>query len=246
VHTVTLIGFQMSRYETTNGQYAQYLNAAMAGGLIQVVGGRVYASSDAALAELYGETYSSDSYSQIVYTQGQFTVRNRDGKAMSDHPVVGVSWYGAKAFCDYYGCRLPTEAEWEYAARSGYHDPYYEYPWGSNAIDCSKANYNAGSPCNLLNLTSTPYTSAVGYYGSQGAYGVCDMAGSVWEWCQDWYDSAYYSVSPASNPTGPAAGAVRVSRGGSWSSFDTYCRVATRMWLSPATAYSTTGFRVCR
>jgi len=249
VHAVTLNGFQMSKYETTNAQYAEYLNAAMAGGLIQVVNGVVYASSDANLAEPYCWTYGSDSWSQIEYSQDRFTVRSRDGMAMSDHPMVCVSWYGAKAFCDYYGWRLPTEAEWEYAARGGYDDPYYQYPWGSNTIDCTKANYYNGSSyyCNPLNLTDAPYTSPVGYYGPQGAYGLCDMSGNMWEWCQDWYDDSYYSVSPEGNPTGPDAGWSRVLRGGSWLYVGSYCRVSSRFTGLPVSrGYNLYGFRVCR
>jgi formylglycine-generating enzyme required for sulfatase activity len=207
----------------------------------------VYASSDSSRAQPYCDTHSASSFSQIEYSQDQFTVLSRDGKAMSDHPVVRVSWYGAKAFCDYYGYRLPTEAEWEYAARGGYHDPYYRYPWGSNVIDCSKANYRNGSSyCNPLNLTFMPYTSPVGYYGAQGAYGLCDMSGNVWEWCQDWCDSGYYSRSPASNPAGPAAGTYRVLRGGSWDYIDDYCRVSFRHWNSPDRRTHYYGFRVCR
>ena len=166
--------------------------------------------------------------------------------AMSDHPVNLVCWYGAKAFCDYYGWRLPTEAEWEYAARGGYHDPYYQYPWGSNTIDCTKANYwTDGGPCNPLNLTSEPYTATVGHYGPQGAYGLCDMSGNVWEWCQDWHDASYYSVSPAVNPTGPTTGYPRVLRGGAWFYSNKSCRVAFRAWNDPSNDESC-GFRVCR
>jgi formylglycine-generating enzyme required for sulfatase activity len=248
VHTVTLDGFQMSKYETTHAQYAQYLNAAMADGLIQVIDGVVFASSDANLVELYCHTYSADSYSHIEYSQGQFTVRSQDGKAMSDHPVGQVYWYGAKAFCNYYGYRLPTEAEWEYVARGGYHDPYYRYPWGTNTIDCTKANFRSDTGwCNPLNLTDASYTSPVGYYGPQGAYGLCDMSGNVWEWCQDWYDKNYYSVSPMVNPTGPTSGLFHVLRGGSWSSIDSFCRVAFRHEIDPDLRYANyNGFRVCR
>jgi formylglycine-generating enzyme required for sulfatase activity len=247
VHTVTLTGFQMSKYEVTNAQYTAYLNAAMAAGQIQVVKGVVYTISDSSRSQPYFDTVTINSYSQIEYNQGQFTVRSRDGKSMADHSVVQVRWYGAKAFCDYYGYRLPTEAEWEYAARGGYHDPYYRYPWGSNTIDCTKANYYNGSNCcNPLNLTSYPYTSPVGYYGAQGAYGLCDMSGNVWEWCQDWYDEDYYSVSPAKNPAGPATGTFRVVRGGCWYFFDYYCRVADRVRMIPEARGDLVGFRVCR
>ncbi len=247
LHTVTLNGYQISKYETTNAQYAQYLNAALAGGLIQVVNGVVYDSSDTKLAEPYCDTCTSSPYSQIEYGQGRFTVRSREGKPMSDHPMARVTWYGAAAFCDYYGYRLPTEAEWEYAARGGYHDPYYRYPWGSDNIDCSKANCKTGSSfCNPLNLTSWPYTVPVGYYGPQGAYGLCDMSGNLWEWCQDWYDAEYYSVSPVRSPTGPTGGTYRVLRGGAWDVDGNSCDVEGRAVGDPLVRGHVTGFRVCR
>jgi formylglycine-generating enzyme required for sulfatase activity len=247
VHAVTLDGFQMSQCEITNAQYAQFLNAAMAAGLIQVVNGVVYASSDANLAWAYCDTYASSPYSQIVYSQGRFSVRSRDGLAMSDHPVARVSWYGAAAFCDHYGYHLPTEAQWEYAARGGYHDPYYRYPWGSDDIDCSLANCKTDSGfCNPLGLTSWPFTVPVGYYGPQGAYGLCDMSGNLWEWCQDWYDAGYYAVSPKSNPAGPETGTTRVLRGGAWDVHGDSCHVADRSVADPLVRGQVVGFRVCR
>lgn len=251
VHSVTLDSFNISKYETTNAQYTEYLNAALAGELIHVIDGVVYAIPDGNQVEPYFYTLSAISSSQIEYTQGQFIVRSRDTNSMADYPVVDVSWYGAKAFCDYYGYRLPTEAEWEYAARGGYHDPYYQYPWGSNDIDCSSANYRANDDirdfCNPLNLTSYPFVSPVGYYGEQGGYGLCDISGNVWEWCRDWYISSYYSTSPPYNPPGPDTPIVtnRILRGGCWSEKGDRCRVACRYGIIPQQNRWDVGFRVC-
>ncbi len=162
---------------------------------------------------------------------------------MAHHPVNNVSWYGAVAFanwrsaqdgltpcydlstwsCDFAaaGYRLPTEAEWEYAARGGLQPTYYQYPWG-NTIDGSQANYyNSGDPFE----GSIPHTTPVGYYdGSQtpsgvdmaNGFGLYDMSGNVGELCSDWYSSSYYGVSPSSNPHGPSSGSSRVFRGGGW------------------------------
>jgi sulfatase modifying factor 1 len=166
---------------------------------------------------------------------------------MSDHPVTIVSWYGAAAFCDYYGYRLPTEAQWEYAARGGYYNPYYRYPWGSDSIDCSLANCKTDEGfCNPLGLTSWPFTAPVGYYGPTGTYGLCDMSGNLWEWCQDWYDAGFYAVSPKSNPAGPETGTMRVLRGGAWDVHGDSCHVAGRCVADPLIRAQVSGFRACR
>ena len=243
VHVVRLDSFRMSKYETTNAQYAAFLNAAMSDGLIEVVDGTVYPLAAGDQNEPWCRLHSYHPEVQIQYSQGQFRLCHRDDAVdMSDHPVHRVSWYGAQAFCDHYGYRLPTEAEWEYAARGGYHDPYYMYPWGSNDIDPNLANYDQSNP---LGLSEGPYHTPVGYYGAYGAYGLCDMSGNMLEWCGDTYGRNYYSNSPVDNPTGVAQDGLRAQRGGSLDSEPLACRVAERYRYGPTHTGSRFGFRVC-
>ena len=122
------------------------------------------------------------------------------GWQKEDHPIVEVSWDEAVAYCQWAVGRLPTEAEWEYAARGG--KSGLVYPWG-NEINEGNAKYGSGG------------TSPVESYPANG-FGLYDMAGNVWEWCSDWYDDNYYSQSPDKAPQGPSRGELRVLRGGSW------------------------------
>jgi formylglycine-generating enzyme required for sulfatase activity len=250
VHAVYIDAFYMAKFETTNGQYCDYLNTALTQSLIEVRSGIVYAAP--AGTDSYCNTNSSDSSSQIDYAGGVFTPMTKNSRGMSNDPAVCVSWFGATAYCNFNGYRLPTEAEWEYAARGGLAGK--RYPWG-DTIDGSMANYaSSGDP---YEVDPIPYTSPVGYYdGSQtpsevdmaNGYGLYDVTGNAWEWCNDWCDVNYYSISPYDNPTGPASSPDnwRILRGSSWSFSSADCRVAIRGVNTPDVRNSTCGFRTAK
>ena len=150
-----------------------------------------------------------------------------------EQPVVAVSWLDATSFCEWLSsregspCRLPTEAEWEKAARGGLDD--HRFPWGDAPPAAAKLDRPpraADTPANPLRLV--------------GLSGVCH------EWCLDWHDETYYACSPERNPRGPDSGTRRVSRGGAWRHQDPWSEVAHRSSLPPGLRYSDYGFRVVR
>jgi formylglycine-generating enzyme required for sulfatase activity len=248
VHAVYVDSFYISRYEITNQQYCDYLNSAISENLIEVRSAIVYADPDG--TNPYCDTNSYDADSAIEYSGDTFSVKIKDTIDMSDHPMIEVSWFGAVAYCNYYGYRLPTEAQWEYAARGGQHDPYYRYPC-SDTIDANMVNYwDSGDP---YETGAYPWTTPTGHYnGDQiptgpdmaNGYGLYDMAGNISEWCSDWYDSNYYSTSPYDNPNGPDTGTYRVLRGGHWYGDSIFTRVAYRTYYGQGSSSYHVGFRV--
>jgi sulfatase modifying factor 1 len=156
----------------------------------------------------------------------------------SDLPVVGVSWHDAVAYCEWRSCeeapvvRLPTEAEWEYAARGGRSE---QFPWG-NAIPDWIPNAGRGP-------LDAPWPVTLGEPNAFGLYGI---AANVHEWCADWHDRDYYKISPERNPAGPNGGMRRASRGGSWRHAFTISRVTQRSRLDPSLRYTDYGFRIAR
>jgi formylglycine-generating enzyme required for sulfatase activity len=160
-------------------------------------------------------------------------------KGCGNCPVTNVTWQEADAYCKKLGKRLPTEAEWEYACRAGTKTPFF---WGVTITD-EQANFDAskpygGSPAGMFKGKVVP----VGSYPPNG-WNLHDMTGNVAEWCSDWYDIAYYGNSPGVNPKGPAAGKLKVVRGGSWSSDGNGLRSANRSAYNPDLRLGVIGFR---
>jgi len=179
-----------------------------------------------------------DKYEVTVKQYREFC--NATGRAMpeapswgwhDDHPIVNVSWFDADSYANWVGKQLPTEAEWEYAAKGGNQSKGFEYSGSSKLVEvgwCSINSFNQTHPVGQL------YSNEIGIH---------DMTGNAMEWCSDWYAKDYYSISPSDNPQGPRSGSDRVLRGGAWN-FDSYfCVVTLRGWIPPTDRSFNFGFR---
>lgn len=150
-----------------------------------------------------------------------------------NQPVQGLAWTQANVYCQWVDRRLPTEAEWEKAARG---TDARIYPWGNELLNEPTANYDF-----LFNQ----FMDVGSFQAGASPYGLFDMAGNVWEWTADWYDENYYAISPYENPTGPESGNIKVIRSGAWNTILRAIRVTNRHWAFPSRD-DIVGFRCAR
>jgi formylglycine-generating enzyme required for sulfatase activity len=238
-HVVELTrGFWLARTEVTVDAFARFVRATGHRTTAESDGWSTFSDGDA-LTKKEGVTWAAPGFAQE-----------------ETHPVTHVSWYDAAAYCAWTGGRLPTEAEWEYAARGGGAEA--RYVWGDGASpkvdDHAHANvadeaarraYPGWTQIFTGYDDGHAQTAPVGSYEANAA-GLYDMAGNVLEWCGDWYAEKYYEGSPARDPTGPSMGLFRATRGGSWNNHPTTLRLSYRYRHGPADHGYTLGFRCAR
>jgi sulfatase modifying factor 1 len=249
-HRVTVDGFWIDTHEVTNEQFAKFVEAT----------GYVTDAEQIGNAVVFDARGCGDSEADQPIEQRGFRIvkqadwRHPEGPDSSiadrqSHPVVQVSWFDAMAYARWAKKRLPTEAEWEYAARAAGQDIRYgcgneltkDGKWLCNIWQGDFPRRNTGEDGFLA-------TAPVGSFPANEV-GLHDMAGNVWEWCADWYDPTYYRHSPRDNPQGPSSGDERVQRGGSWRCSDQYCsgyRTSARGHGEPKAAINHSGFRCVR
>jgi formylglycine-generating enzyme required for sulfatase activity len=236
VHTVALKPFWIDTHEVTVARFARFLTATG------------YRTD----AEKFGWSGVFDVKTGEWGKVDGADWRHPDGpqsNAAPDEPVCQISWRDARAYAAWAGKRLPTEAEWEYAARGGLTGQ--RYAWGDELRPGGQpvANWWQGRfPDNDTGEDGFRQRAPAGSFAPNG-YGLYDVAGNVWEWCADWYAADYYQNSPPANPAGASNGEERVIRGGSWMCAENFCssyRVASRSHATPDSGLNNLGFRCAR
>jgi formylglycine-generating enzyme required for sulfatase activity len=204
-HRVYLDAFYIDRYEVTNARYLKFVEATR-----------------------------HRAPQHVVDPQYDLWIGAALSQGVADLPVVNVDWSDADAYCKWAGKRLPTEAEWEKAARG---TDGRLYPWGDEAPSFARLNFSR-------RWQGAHTLQPVGSYeAGSSPYGAQDMAGNVWEWVSDWYDAGAYAAGPERNPRGPSGGASKILRGGSWTNSPDTVRVTHRREEDPEMRNSDTGFR---
>ena len=261
---VSISSFEISTKEITNAEYVSFLNSAIIEGWISVAtesvvdpcgsysekvirgagsapyAGEIYlqlGETGGCTSDGHAEDLNNKSWIQFDATSNSFSLIDAD---KGDWPVNWVRWYGANAFCEFFGVHLPSEAQWEYAARGG---KQYEYPTDNGTLDASKANYNGDTPGVL---DPDGHAFATGSYAAN-PFGIYDMGGNVWEWCSDYYDANFYT-SGKTDPINTTAGPdnKRVRRGGSWNYHSATLLTYARASDLPERGNNHFGFRVVK
>ena len=250
-HEVVLVPFSISRFAVTNAQFAAFVHAtgyrteAEVFGWSFVFAAFVPEGFPPTRAVVGAEWWRQIEGADWAHPEGPQSSIDERG----DHPVVHVSWSDARAFCAWAAARLPTEAEWEYAARGGLSG--MPFPWGDELEPGGDHHMNVFQgrfPSQNTAADGYAGTAPVGAFPPNG-YGLHQMTGNAWEWTADWFDPRYYARSPRENPQGPAAGAARVMRGGSYLCHASYCnryRVDARSSNTPDSSTGNLGFRIAR
>ena len=217
-HSVYLEDFWIDQTEVTIDMFARFVNE----------------TSYQTAAETNGYGYIwVDSQWQTLPDANWRDPANNNLFGNGNMPVSQVSWHDAQAYCAWAGRRLPTEAEWEKAARG---TDGRTFPWGNLSPDDSMLNFNQTSGVTMVG----------NYPDGASPYGALDMSGNVWEWTADWYSSEYYISAPSNNPTGPSSGQLRVLRGGGWNSSMQNVRVTNRDISGPEYYNYILGFRCAK
>ncbi|CAB3667462.1 Formylglycine-generating enzyme [Achromobacter deleyi] len=253
VHTVRITRpFYLERTEVTVGQFRRFIEAS---------GYVPESEADGTGGYGYNAAYDPDKTERGDAFEGRdtrYSWRNPGFAQTDDHPVVNVSWNDATALARWLSqqegrvYRLPTEAEWEYAARAGGRTRYQHgddpagLPGVANTFDADAAPlWPKWQAFAAPRSDGHTFTAPVATY-APNAFGLYDMHGNAWEWVADWYGEDYYAQSPQDDPQGPASGNVRVRRGGSWHTWALYVRSAYRNWNTAETRYPLVGFRLLR